>query len=147
MAKYNIYAIAVGIDPNTKEPVYNLKFKTWDECKPYVVGVEGAKYKGFLTEDEADAWLNKCYGDIVIKAKENSKDSNPEDKIRNWKEDINKITKSKIHPVDEEFIYTCRKLGVSQINVEHILKKSFIDTVKYLDENDCLASNYLDDCK
>ena len=54
MAKYNIYAIAYGIDPVLVEPVSNLKFRTWDDCKPYVIGVEGAKYKGFLTEEEAD---------------------------------------------------------------------------------------------
>ncbi len=59
MAKYNIYAVAIGLDPKTKQPVSNLKFHTWDECKPYVVGVEGAKYKGFLTEAEADSWLAK----------------------------------------------------------------------------------------
>ena len=57
MAKYNIYAIAYGIDPVLVEPVSNLKFRTWDDCKPYVIGVEGAKYKGFLTEEEADTWL------------------------------------------------------------------------------------------
>ena len=98
MAKYNIYAVAHGIDPETKALVFNLKFNTWNECKPYVAGVKGAKFKGFLTEDEADAWLNKH---IVEKAKENNKDSNQEDKIQNWKDDVNKITKSKIHPIDE----------------------------------------------
>lgn len=59
MAKYNIYAVAYGINPTTKESVYNLKFPTWDQCKPYVVGIEGAKYKGFLTDAEADVWLGK----------------------------------------------------------------------------------------
>ena len=69
MAKYNIYAVAHGIDPKTKEPVSNLKFKTWDECKPYVVGINGAKYKGFLTDDEADAWLLKYRNaDVEVKA-------------------------------------------------------------------------------
>lgn len=143
MAKYNFYAVAYGVNPQSKEPVFNLKFRTWEQCKPYVMGVDGAKYKGFLTDDEADAWLDNKMNEIIKTAKDNEKDVNPEAKYRDWKEDINKITKSKIHPVDEEFISVCRELGVSKIDVEHILKKSFIDTVKYLDDNDCLISNYL----
>lgn len=29
----------------------------WEECKEIVSGVPGAKYKGFLTEEEAERWL------------------------------------------------------------------------------------------
>lgn len=59
MAKYNIYAVAIGKDPATGLQVTNLKFKSWSECKPYINNVEGARYKGFLTESEADIWIEK----------------------------------------------------------------------------------------
>lgn len=68
MARYNIYAVACGVDPQTKQEVYNLKFHTWDDCKPYVIGFEKAKYKGFLSEDAADLWLND---NVPKKAKKN----------------------------------------------------------------------------
>ncbi|MBI2023057.1 ribonuclease H family protein [Candidatus Giovannonibacteria bacterium] len=32
--------------------------ETWEECKAIVSGVEGAKYKGFSTKEEAERWLN-----------------------------------------------------------------------------------------
>lgn len=59
MAKYCIYAVAKGLDPNTHMPVHG-KFSTWKDCEPYVKGVEAARYKGFLTEAEADAWLQQA---------------------------------------------------------------------------------------
>lgn len=59
MAKFALYAVGYGLDPNTKKPVTGLKVTTWKECEKYVKGVEGAKYKGFLTDTEADAWLKK----------------------------------------------------------------------------------------
>ena len=33
-------------------------FYTWDECKKAVHGYSGAEYKGFLTKEEAEAFLN-----------------------------------------------------------------------------------------
>jgi len=33
--------------------------ETWDECKDIVSGKAGAKYKGFKTEPEAEAWLKE----------------------------------------------------------------------------------------
>ena len=129
MAKYNIYAVAYGIDPNKQGPVFNLKLKTWDECKPYVAGVPGAKYKGFLTSSEADVWLKQVMVDIT-------EHSTPKSS-RDWEDKAEKIYNSKIHPVDEEFTSVCKKLGLLQIDVEHMIKKMFINTIKYLDDNNC----------
>lgn len=113
MAKYNIYAVKYGIDPDTKEPVQGLKCKTWDECKKYINGVTDAKYKGFLTDSEADAWLGLATtNEIVDSAKHKS--------------------------VDEDFVMTCQRLGLSVIETEHIIKKTFIDIVTYLENNDCI---------
>lgn len=33
-------------------------FYTWDDCKRAVTGFQGAEYKGFLTEEEANAYLD-----------------------------------------------------------------------------------------
>ncbi|WP_461200281.1 ribonuclease H1 domain-containing protein [Anoxybacillus sp. TBDG-1] len=29
-------------------------FSSWDECKPYVIGIPGAKYRSFLSKEEAE---------------------------------------------------------------------------------------------
>lgn len=57
MGKYSVYAVAQGSDPVTHENVYDLKFYSWGECSPYVGGARFARYKGFMSEAEADAWL------------------------------------------------------------------------------------------
>lgn len=137
MAKYNFYAVAYGVNPQSKEPVFNLKFRTWEECKPFVVGIEGSKYKGFLTDAEADAWLDAKMAKLLEDGNL-EKNANPELKQRDWKEDIKKIGLAKIHPVDEAFLYTCKDLGISQVDIDHLLKKMFVDVVKYLKDNDCL---------
>lgn len=133
MAKYNVYAVAYGIDAKNNEPVFNLKLKTWDECKPYVAGVPGAKYKGFLTNSEADAWLDQVLADMGL--------SNPDAKTKqsniSWKEKADKIADSKIHLVDKDFTSICKKLCLNQVDVEHMIKKIFIDTIKYLEDNGC----------
>lgn len=50
MAKKKIYAVRKGHKTGL--------FYTWDECKKAVHGYSGAEYKGFLTEEEAEAFLN-----------------------------------------------------------------------------------------
>ena len=35
-------------------------FRTWDDCRAQVEGFGGARYKGFLTEAEAHAWLGEA---------------------------------------------------------------------------------------
>ena len=122
MSKYDIYAVGYGIDPNTKKPVFGLKFKTWNECKPYIIGVVGAKYKGFMTEIEADAWLERV----------NSNNDCP------WQDKADKIYAAKLHPVDQEFLTTCQDLGLSIHDTEHLMKMMFVNIVKYLKDNDCI---------
>ena len=59
MGKYNIYAVGYGVDPDTGEIVTNKLCKSWDECQKFIKGVNGAKYKGFLTPTEAKEWLKQ----------------------------------------------------------------------------------------
>jgi hypothetical protein len=111
MAKYNIYAIAYGIDPVTKEPVSNLKFKTWGECIPYVVGVEGAKYKGFLTDEEADEWLK-----------------NKTEKFEK------KVTCLHVN-CSEEFNRMCVRLGVKPDDMTARLQDDFVRQMQFIEQD------------
>ena len=123
MAKYNIYAVAIGVNPETKEIVTNAKFKTWDECKPYVIGshAHGVKYKGFLTESEADAWLSV-----------NSNGSSSPSVLTKDEEDLFKtpVTKqsndSVKDDVDERFKEICLELKISEDKVLKHIKELFI---------------------
>ena len=116
MAKYNIYAVAHGLDPKTKEPVSGLKFHSWDECKPYITGVEGAKFKGFLTEAEADVWL----------AKTAEVQTDKEDPI---KKEAVKETGTGLLP---DFVKTCEELGVVPESVALALQMQFVSQQKLL---------------
>lgn len=140
MAKYNIYAVAYGVNPmvNTTQPmVMSMKFKTWEECKPCVSGVQGAKYKGFLTESEADAWLEKTVKELNEKSNPNPAGySNPD--TSDWQAKADKIYSAKLHPVDQEFLTTCQDLGLSIHDTEHLMKMMFVNIVKYLKDNDCI---------
>lgn len=140
MAKYNIYAVAYGVNPiaNTTQPmIMGMKFKTWDECKPCVSGVQGAKYKGFLTESEADAWLEKTINELNEKSNPNSAGySNPD--TSDWQAKADKIYAAKLHPVDQEFLTTCQDLGLSIHDTEHLIKMMFVNIVKYLKDNECI---------
>lgn len=109
MAKYNIYAVAYGKDPVTKKPIFNVKFKTWDECKLYVSGVEGAKYKGFLTDEEADKWLEKKNNEISAKLKSDTKEN--------------------------EFIHICVSLELDPDKVTTYLQNKFVQEQKFLKNN------------
>ena len=57
MAKYSVYAVAQGVDPVDGHNVYDMKFYSWGECMPYVKGARFCRYKGFMSDTEADAWL------------------------------------------------------------------------------------------
>lgn len=57
MAKKLIYAVAYGVDPDTSQPVEGIKLYSWAECDRYIRGVKNARYKGFMTEEEADEWI------------------------------------------------------------------------------------------
>lgn len=123
MAKFNIYAVAYGINPETKQPTFCHKFRTWDECKPYVVGVEGAKYKGFFTETEADMWLEKTVQDLV--------QVNEEDKETEYVPAIEIIA---AHGVDE-FEVLCANLHLDSHTVTQFLKKQFVEQYRFLCDN------------
>jgi len=52
--KPKFYAVKVGLVPGI--------YRTWAECEPLVHGVQGAKYKSFPTQEEAQAFLNSGEG-------------------------------------------------------------------------------------
>ncbi|MBU0681304.1 MAG: ribonuclease HI [Proteobacteria bacterium] len=61
--KKNFYAIAVGRKPGI--------YTKWPDAQAQVMGFAGAKYKGFATKVEAEAWLeNPIYAAPVTKAKD-----------------------------------------------------------------------------
>jgi ribonuclease HI len=49
------YGVHFGRNPETGENVTGAVFDSWDACKPYVIGVPGAKFKSFA--DRRDAVL------------------------------------------------------------------------------------------
>ena len=130
MAKYNIYAVGYGINPKTKEPIFGIKCTTWNECQKYIKGKKGAKYKGYITDSEADAWIQN----IKDQVKGDNKEVIPKKKKK-----ADKIYAAKLHPVDEEFMVTCQELGLSIHETEHIAKMIFINIVKYLKDNNCIS--------
>lgn len=115
MAKFNIYAVAYGEDPVKHSPITSEKFTSWDECKPYISGITGARYKGFYTESEADAWLKAV------------KDTN-----------ANHVQNTDANSTDADFTNMCRELKLSENELVLFLKKSFIQTASYLKKNGCL---------
>lgn len=123
MAKYNIYAVAYGLDPKTQQPVNNLKFHKWDECKPYVVGVEGAKYKGFLTEAEADTWLAQTAATPFEKNVTTLQPAKHE-------EVSGKTHVAQAHHdesfFDPEFYKMCTDMGVIPMGMVMMLQKQFV---------------------
>lgn len=56
MAK-KYYAVSVGKTPGI--------YMTWEDCKSMVDGYPGAKYKGFSTIQEAEAFLNNVEGNVL----------------------------------------------------------------------------------
>lgn len=144
MAKYNIYAVAYGLHPETKAPVNNLKFHTWDECKPYVVGIEGAKYKGFLTDAEADEWLAKTAATPFEKQVKTLRPTAEQEMRGSFTMDVENMQKvqetleeqyqrnpkdSFFHP---EFYQMCTDMGLVPFGVLMMLQKQFVAEQKHL---------------
>lgn len=135
MAKYKIYAVGYGVDPDTHKPVYGIKCTNWPDCQKYIKNVADAKYKGFLTDDEADAWIQQIKEDMGINPNPAGY-SNPD--TSDWRAKADKIYAAKLHPVDQEFLTTCQDLGLSIHDTEHLIKMMFVNIVKYLKDNDCI---------
>lgn len=70
MAKKNFYAVRYGINPDTGEDVKDVIFKSWKETETYIRGVKGAEYKGFVTKDEAEDFLEA--GDPLMNKNDNN---------------------------------------------------------------------------
>lgn len=141
MAKYSIYAVAIGRDPDTKQPVYNRKFKTWAEAQPFIKGVEGARYKGFLTDSEADAWMANVHEKEA--AKGHMENPDPVSPIQKYMESQQVVTPPKmleVRPeqlndavtIQGEFIAACTMLNLPAHQVMLHLQKQFTDTVKLI---------------
>lgn len=50
MAKKNYYAVKSGREPGI--------YRTWDKCKEQIDGFSGGEYKGFVTLEEAESYMN-----------------------------------------------------------------------------------------
>lgn len=50
MAKNNYYAVKVGREPGI--------YTSWNDCLAQVKNFSGNEYKGFVTKEEAESWLN-----------------------------------------------------------------------------------------
>lgn len=124
MAKYNIYAIGYGIDPNTKAPVSGLKVPTWKECESYVKGVEGAKYKGFLSDTEADMWLSQVSGS---KPKPTVSNSPAGVKVQQAIEKDMDINEAR-----SKFVDICNNCKVNPQEMLNKLIMDFVNTHKFL---------------
>lgn len=135
MAKYKIYAVGYGVDPDTHKSVYGIKCTNWPDCQKYIKNVADAKYKGFLTDDEADAWIQQIKEDMGINSNPAGY-SNPN--TSDWRAKADKIYTAKLHPVDEAFMLTCQDLGLSIHDTEHMMKQIFVNIVKYLKDNECI---------
>jgi viroplasmin and RNaseH domain-containing protein len=114
MAKYNIYAVGYGIDPDTKEPVMGIKCTNWPDCQKYTKGIEGAKFKGFQTDAEADIWIEKIRAEIV---------SSTIDDIVEETENVS---------CNKEFIQVCKELNVIPSQMTAYLQKQFVEQYKFL---------------
>ena len=127
MAKYNFYAVAKGVDPSTGKEVTNKIFTNWEECKPYIKGINNARYKGFLTESEATLWLQK----FTTEEENNNKES---DKVEEIIDDIiSNISKNNsTSPVDNRFNEICKELNVDTFIMLNHLKRQFIETYSFV---------------
>lgn len=129
MAKYNIYAIGYGIDPKTRVPVFGLKVSTWKECESYVKGVEHARYKGFLSDTEADMWLDKVGNKPGPAIK-------PGPDIPDSSADINmQQTVEKDMSADEaksNFVDICKSCNVNPQTMLDKLIMDFVNTYRFL---------------
>ena len=61
-----VYAIKYGYDKENDQEIHNGIVDTWTECQRLVKGVNGARFKSFLTLKEAREYLNTT--DIYLKS-------------------------------------------------------------------------------
>lgn len=140
MAKYNIYAVAHGFDPTTKTAVSGLKFYSWNECKPFVTGVEGARFKGFLTEAEADTWLAKetevQTEKEPIKKEYHGSFEMDEENAKKTAKTLNKAYENAPENKKDgyfyipEFYQVCTEMGILPFAMLTLLQKQFIEQQK-----------------
>lgn len=64
-----VYAIKYGYDRENEKEICNEIVDTWTECQRLVKGVNGARFKSFLTLKEANEYLNTT--DIYLKSDDN----------------------------------------------------------------------------
>lgn len=127
MAKYSIYAVGRGIDPDTKQEVSGLKVHTWEECEKYVKGVEGAKFKGFLTDYEADAWLDKIANDNRNKGVQiDTSGSMQQPHVPHIDLNMNQDA------AKSDFVDICMSMGVNPNNMLSKLIINFVDTYRFV---------------
>lgn len=135
MARYSIYAVAYGVDPYSKKVVRGIKCRTWNECKMLVSGVKDAKYKGFLTDVEADAWLNKM-DKLINPSNDNNEQQQPSAPIDSnclcskcqMKNDINyTFNAEEEQALKSRFIDVCTARNFVPRDVLNKLMKSWCD--------------------
>lgn len=61
-----IYAIKYGYDKENEKEIHNGLVDTWQECQRLVKGVNGARFKSFLTLKEAREYLEQT--DVYLKS-------------------------------------------------------------------------------
>ena len=109
--KPSFYAIAKGVDPETGEAITNKIVTDWNECKKYVLKVDKARYKGFVTEEEAKLWIEYIHKTESIE----EKNTNNETKKFMSQKDI-----------DEAFNKQCKAINMEPEQVIEIVKSLFV---------------------
>ncbi|WP_058486943.1 ribonuclease H1 domain-containing protein [Defluviitalea phaphyphila] len=109
--KKKFYAIKYGINPKTKEEVKNIILTSWKEVEPYIKGVKGAKYSGFITKKEAEDYLKKA--DSLMRKKDNKY---PKDCLHcyvdgSFNKDINNYSYGLVCVKNSEIIHFEKGLG------------------------------------
>ena len=129
MAKYNHYAVAKGIDPDTGKEITNKIFTTWEKCQKFIKGVPDAKYKGFYTTEEALAWLRQFAINNETEKEDIVKEYNSlVDETNAIIDQINNRIKSSPTVVDKRFENICEELDVDSSAMLQHFKKQFVET-------------------
>lgn len=129
MAKYNIYAVAIGKDPNTHQEVYRIKFSSWKECAPYVQGVEGSRYKGFMTNQEAEVWMDSILKDVSVH--QVVKTSSPP-----AKDAVSKSCDKGSDYAKSRFIDICKSCNISPNEMVNRLIQDFVNNWDFMHDED-----------
>lgn len=128
MAKKNIYMIGYGIDPKTKEPVIGKQFNNWNDAKPYIEGVQGAKYKGFYTQNEADSWMALVREQIF-----GNNGGNPPTETITGDDGQHGNNIPAVTQLDDEFVKECEMRSMNPDKVLAALKRMYISGMAQLD--------------